>query len=147
MGDLPKYGLPYPKMPPARQLRTLGKTPVVDLGTADFIRAGKIKVVNAGIQEFHENEVEFENGHRQAFDSVILATGYKANLREIIQDGDDIYDRFGWPKFIVGRGKYAGMHFIGFDNYTPGGILGVINRDSAAIVSHVEQELANLATA
>lgn len=140
MGDLPKYNLPYPKIPPAKQLRTLGKTPVVDLGTADMIRAGAIKVVNAGIDHFTPGSVIFEDGSEQAFDVVILATGYKANLTDMIENGPTLMDRFGWPKFVVGAGEQAGLYFIGFDNYTAGGILGVINRDSQIITDHISQK-------
>ncbi|MEM6377545.1 MAG: NAD(P)/FAD-dependent oxidoreductase [Bacteroidota bacterium] len=141
MGDLPKYNLPYPKIPPAKQLRTLGKTPVVDLGTADMIRAGKIKIVNTGIDHFTPGSVIFEDGSEQAFDVVILATGYKANLTDMIEHGPTMMDRFGWPKFVVGAGEQDGLYFIGFDNYTAGGILGVINRDSQIIAEHISQKL------
>lgn len=141
MGDLPKYNLPYPKIPPAKQLRTLGKTPVVDLGTADLIRAGKIKIINAGIDHFTPGSVIFEDGSEHAYDVVILATGYKANLMEMIENGPAMMDRFGWPKFVVGQEKNEGLYFIGFDNYTPGGILGVINRDSQIIAEHIKQKL------
>lgn len=140
MGDLPKYNLPYPKIPPAKQLRTLGKTPVVDLGTADMIRAGKIKIINAGIEHFTPQSVVFEDGSEQPFDVVILATGYKANLTDMIENGPAMMDRFGWPKFVVGAGEQAGLYFVGFDNYTPGGILGVINRDSQIIADHISQK-------
>lgn len=141
MGDLPKYNLPYPKIPPAKQLRTLGKTPVVDLGTADLIRAGKIKVINAGIDHFTPGSVVFEDGSENPYDVVILATGYKANLMEMIENGPAMMDRFGWPKFVVGQEAQEGLYFIGFDNYTPGGILGVINRDSQIIAEHIKQRL------
>jgi cation diffusion facilitator CzcD-associated flavoprotein CzcO len=133
MGDMPKYNLPYPKMPPARQLRKLGKTPVVDLGTADLIRAGKIKVINAGIDHFSAEKIVFEDGTEQSFDSVILATGYKANITKIIEGGESLLDTQGWPKFVVCEKEHQGLFFIGFDNYTPGGILGVINRDAKII--------------
>ena len=137
MGDLPKYGLPYPKMPPARQLRTTGKTPVVDLGTANLIRSGKIKIINEGVKQFNTSGVEFESGQKGDYDCVILCTGYKANLMQLIEGSNEMVDHQNWPKFVVGEGKHEGIYFIGYDNYTPGGILGVINRDSAIIANHI----------
>ena len=141
MGDLPKYGLPYPKMPPARQLRTTGKTPVVDLGTANLIRSGQIKIINEGVKQFHESEVEFESGQRHAYDSVILCTGYKASLMQLIEGSEAMVDHQNWPKFVVGEDQHEGIYFIGYDNYTPGGILGVINRDSAIIADYIATKL------
>lgn len=137
MGDMPKYNLPYPSMPPAKQLRELGKTPVVDLGTADMIRAGKIKVINASIERLDGETVYFENGLQQKVDSIILATGYKANIQFIIEGGKEMVDEHGWPKFVIGEGNHQGLYFLGFDNYTPGGILGVINRDAKIIQEHL----------
>lgn len=142
MGDMPKYGLPYPAMPPARQLRELGKTPVIDLGTADMIRQGKIKIVNAGIDHLAGHTVYFTNGQQQNFDIVLLATGYKARLQELIEGAEQMVDDQGWPKFVVGTGAHQGLYFIGFDNYTPGGILGVIKRDAAVIQQHLQAALA-----
>lgn len=141
MGDMPKYNLPYPKMPPAKQLRALGKTPVVDLGTADLIRQGKIKVVNAGIDHLSNTNVHFEDGTVMAFDTILLATGYKANITKIIEGSEQLLDAFGWPKFVVPDGDHKGLFFIGFDNYTAGGILGVINRDARIIQKAIAQKL------
>lgn len=140
MGDMPKYNLPYPKIPPARQLRKLGKTPVVDLGTADMIRAGKIKVINAGIEHLREKSVCFTDGTEQSFDTILLATGYKANIQQIIAGAQTMIDEQGWPKFVIGTGPSRGLYFIGFDNYTPGGILGVINRDAKIIQEHLSAQ-------
>ncbi|HKK77426.1 MAG TPA: NAD(P)/FAD-dependent oxidoreductase [Saprospiraceae bacterium] len=141
MGDLPKYNLPYPAMPPAKQLRELGKTPVVDLGTADMIRAGKIKVINAGIDHLEEKTVCFEDGNQENFDTILLATGYKANIQQIIEGAGEMVDDQGWPKFVIGEDTNRGLYFIGFDNYTPGGILGVINRDAKIIQEHLTKIL------
>ena len=141
MGDMPKYNLPYPKMPPARQLRELGKTPVVDLGTADRIRDRKIQVINSGIDHLDEKTVYFKNGSQGDFDTILLATGYKANIHQIIEGADSMVDDQGWPEFVIGKGPHSGLYFIGFDNYTPGGILGVINRDALIIREYLAQTL------
>lgn len=139
MGDLRKYGLKLSRMAPMKQLRTTGKTPVVDLGTADLIRQGKIKIINAGIEHIGGREVVFSDGTCLSFDAIILATGYRARLVDLVQHCEEILDEYGWPRFVVGTGKWAGLHFIGYDNYTPGGILGVINRDAKLIADHISR--------
>lgn len=141
MGDLRKFGLKFPKIAPMAQLRATGKTPVVDLGTADMIRQGKIKIKATGIKEIQEQEVLFEDGSQQAYDHIILATGYRANLLDTIDNCASMLDEHHWPRFVIGSGSEAGLYFIGYDNYTPGGILGVINRDALRITTHISGQL------
>ncbi|MCB9053156.1 MAG: NAD(P)/FAD-dependent oxidoreductase [Lewinellaceae bacterium] len=132
-GDLTPYGLASSDMPPARQLRETGKTPVIDIGTVDQIKAGKIKV-KPGIECFTETGVRFEDGTEERFDTVILATGYRALLEDFLPFTDGLFDQYGIPKEVVGTGKYKGLYFLGFDNYKPGGGLGVIRQDSEVVV-------------
>ncbi len=140
VGNLAKYGLPTPKMPPAKQLRTTGKTPVIDIGTIDHIKAGNIKVL-PGIAYFDEEAITFTNGEKKRFDTVILATGYHAKIEALLEDTSDLFDAYGLPKNCIGEGKYKGLYFLGFDNYVAGGILGVIYRDSERIAKNIAQEM------
>jgi len=137
MGNLKKYGLATSKVPPARQLRETGKTPVIDLGTVDQIKAGKIKIL-PDINHFNiEGLVVFKNDEQHHFDSIILATGYRAQLEELLDDTEGLLDKFQVPKSPVGEGKFRGLYFIGFDNYKLGGILGTIFTDSETIVQDI----------
>ncbi len=140
MGDLPKYGLPLAKVPPARQLREAGKTPVVDIGTADQIRKGNIQL-KPGIDCFSSGYVQFSNGEKEAFDAVILATGYRPGLEALLDRPDGLLDSNQCPREVIGSGHFEGLYFLGFDNYTPGGILGVIRRDVKLIVGHLMEHL------
>lgn len=135
-GDLRPYGLTPSDMPPARQLRETGKTPVIDIGTVDQVKAGKIDV-KPGIESFTETSVHFEDGTEEPFDAVILATGYRAKLEDFLPFTDGLFDQHGVPKEVVGRGKYEGLYFLGFDNYKPGGGLGVIRQDSEEVVAAI----------
>ncbi len=143
VGDLSKYGIQNPKLPPAAQLRVFGKTPVIDIGTVAQIKAGKIKVLPS-IQHFEKNEIVFTNGEKYAFNSVILATGYRAKLQDFLDDTEGLLDEQGYPKEIIGKEKFAGLYFLGFDNYVAGGILGVIYRDSEKIANHLRTLLSLL---
>ncbi len=136
VGDLTRYGIFTPEVPPAKQLRTTGKTPVIDIGTIAQIKAGKIKVL-PGIDHFTKEGVVFVNGEKYAFDTVILATGYLAKLGDIIPNAPEILDEYGLPRDCIGKGKHEGLYFLGFDNYVPGGILGVIYRDSEKIARQI----------
>lgn len=136
MGDLPRYGLQLSELPPARQLREQGKTPVVDIGTAEMIRREKIKVL-PGIRHFFETGVVFTNGQRYTYDAVILATGYRAQVSDFLKETDGLFDEYEVPENCIGEGRYRGLFFLGFDNYTAGGILGVIHRDSSLIADAI----------
>ncbi len=136
IGDLSKYGLPMSKVHPAVQLRETGKTPIVDIGTAAQIKAGKIKIL-PDIVRLTPGGASFKNGVELDFDHIILATGYKAQINDFMEDTKGLLDRFDLPKYKVGEGRFAGLYFVGFDNYKLGGILGTIYTDSEEIATKI----------
>jgi len=136
IGNLSRYGIATPEMPPSRQLRVYGKTPVIDIGTVAKIKSGKIKVQPA-IQNFTPEGVVFANGVRLPFDAVILATGYRSGLEDFIEYTQGLLDACDLPRYITGEGEFQGLFFVGFDNYTTGGTLGVINRDSEVVANAI----------
>ena len=137
VGDLQKYGIETPKLPPTKQLRATGKTPVIDIGTLKKIKAGKIKIVPV-IDRFYEDGVVLANGQQLPVDSVILATGYHAKVQDFLKDTEGLLDQYEIPNCCVASGANEGLFFIGFDNYTPGGILGTIIRDSEVILNAIK---------
>jgi cation diffusion facilitator CzcD-associated flavoprotein CzcO len=137
-GDLRPYGLDQPALPPARQLRETGKTPVIDLGTVRHIKAGKIKV-HPQIQSFGARHIRFADGQEAEFDAVILATGYRAQLEDFLTPAEGFFNADGLPADCIGSGPYAGLYFLGFDNYKPGGILGIIYQESERIAHALAQ--------
>lgn len=138
-GNLHRYGLEKPDMPPARQLRETGKTPVIDLGTVDQIKSGKIKIVPE-IETFTKKGVRFKGGKELKVDVVILATGYRAQLEDLLTVPNDFFNADRLPIDCIGMGKYEGLYFLGFDNYQPGGILGIIFRDSEKIANKIVEK-------
>lgn len=137
-GNLSKYGLHEPKLHPAEQLRTTGKTPVIDIGTIKAIKEGKIKVV-PGIQHFEKNRVHFVDGTSIEVDRIILATGYRSGIQEFLPNVTAFLDKHGYPRQCVGDGQLAGLYFVGFDNYKLGGILGTIYNDSETVVGQLSK--------
>jgi len=138
LGDLSKYGLKTPKLSPAKQLKVTGKTPVVDIGTVDQIKAGKIKVVPE-IDAFSDTSVTFKNGETKELDAVILATGYRAKLHDFIENLDGLLNKDDLPKQAINDGPNKGLYFIGFDNYKLGGIFGIIRTEAEAIVKAIKE--------
>ena len=135
-GDLSKYGLASSKMHPAVQLRETGKTPIVDIGTIQAIKDGKIKVMK-DVDHFTSAGVIFKDGQHLDLDAVILATGYKAKVEDFLERGTEVLDKYGCPQQPIANGYHEGLYFLGFDNYKLGGILGTIHTDSATILEHI----------
>lgn len=144
IGDLSRFGLQTSGITPAEQLRTTGKTPVIDLGTVEHIKKGKIKIV-PDIERFEEREIRFADQKQRNFDKIILCTGYRAQIEDFMNFVDDsLLDKYQVPKAPVGEGKFKGLYFVGFDNYKLGGILGTITTDSKTVTDHIISESATV---
>lgn len=141
VGDLPRYGIRLPAMSPARQLRELGQTPVIDLGTLDHIRDGRIQVIPA-IDHCTESGVMARDGELYLFDALLLATGFRAQLEELIPAVKQQLDPRGLPPSPIGSGTTQGAYFIGFNNYAPGGTLGIIRDEVVQVADHLAREFA-----
>lgn len=136
VGDLTRYGIATPTIPPIAQLKQFAKTPVVDVGTIKRIKRGDIAVF-PGIDRLTSETVHFIDGREGPFDAVILATGYRPALEELLGPCDDLLDANGFPKDPIGAGRWEGLYFPGFDNYQPGGVLGTIYKQSALIADRI----------
>ena len=135
-GNLEKYGLRRSKKYPAVELRETGKTPVIDIGTIKAIKEGRIQVVG-GVHHFAKDGIVLDNGQLLKCEHVILATGYRPQLQELIEGITAFLDKYGYPKGAIGTGEVEGLYFVGFDNYKLGGVLGTINTDSETVVKSI----------
>ncbi|XP_071713590.1 probable indole-3-pyruvate monooxygenase YUCCA3 [Rutidosis leptorrhynchoides] len=114
LGNLEKYGIKRPLMGPIELKNTKGKTPVLDIGALQKIKAGKIQIV-PGIKKFSRGSVEFMNGANLEIDSVILATGYCSNIPSWLKESD-LFTKEGMPKmpFPDGWKGKSGLYAVGF---------------------------------
>lgn len=136
-GNLKKYGLNTTNVSPVILLKETGKTPLIDIGTIAKIKEGKIKVVGE-MDHFRENGVQFKDHGFIEFDDVILATGYRAKIEELVEKGEELLTPQGWPANQIATGYHEGLFFVGFDNYKTGGILGTIHSDSEIVVNAIK---------
>jgi hypothetical protein len=139
VGDLSPYGLQKPPYPPSRQLRLFGKTPVIDVGTLERIKSGDIPVF-PGIERLEGPQVVFSDGRREAFEHIILATGYRAMLETFIPGIETMLNERGHPTSAVGEGYFKNLYFVGFDGYSSG-LLNSIYRDSGKVVGSLYASL------
>ncbi|WP_338876477.1 NAD(P)/FAD-dependent oxidoreductase [Spirosoma sp. SC4-14] len=139
VGDVSAYGLGKPAHPPSYDTRR-GVIPVIDIGTLDQIKAGKITVV-PGIERVNAKTVTFTDGRELPFDAIILATGYRPGLTSFLDStlAAQILNDRGYPKQLwFSNPPLKGLYFLGYT--TP--ITGVIYNltiDSDQIATHIAQ--------
>jgi thioredoxin reductase len=112
-GDLTKYGLCRPSKGPMTQVAQDRKIPLIDVGTINRIKQGRI-AVRRGLTRIDGAELVFEDGTHETFDAVIFATGYQANLSSLLPDHTDALDAAGAPLLSGKATQYEGLFFCGY---------------------------------
>ncbi|WP_018619989.1 flavin-containing monooxygenase [Spirosoma luteum] len=139
IGDVSAYGLGKPEHPPSYDTRR-GKIPVIDVGTLDQIKAGKITVL-PGIDRINAKTVTFSDGRELPFDAIVLATGYRPALEAVL--GTDLAGKVlnekGFPKNLWSDVKSLRcLYFLGYTTPLTGVIYG-LNVDSDRIARHIAE--------
>jgi len=118
VGSIERLGLMKAPKGPRRMIAEDGKIPLLDIGTVAAIRDGRIKV-RGGIERFDAHGVRFEASPAtggeplsEAFDAVILATGFRPDLRPLLPDTPQALDARGQPR-ITGQAAAPGLFFCG----------------------------------
>ncbi|GAB3655043.1 NAD(P)/FAD-dependent oxidoreductase [Ramlibacter alkalitolerans] len=136
IGDLRPYGLRTPRASPLQQLMEEGRTPVIDVGTLRLIRQRRI-AVRPGLESFTADGVRFTDGRSEAFDSVILATGYRPDVHKLLAGVHVPLDERELPRDVIGTGALAGLYFVGFDLRQPGGLLRSIGQQAREVAAAI----------
>lgn len=136
LGDLQPYGLRRPPYGPLTQIAATGRTPLIDVGTIGAIKAGKI-AIRPGIDRFVEDGVLFTDGRGESFDAIVLATGYRAGLKSLINI-DGALDEQADPRLVT-RSLPDGLHLCGFTT-TAKGVLNQIAVDAPRIAARIASQ-------
>jgi cation diffusion facilitator CzcD-associated flavoprotein CzcO len=139
VGDIERLGLRRAGKGPRQMVEEDGHIPLIDIGTLARIKGGAIGV-RAAIKGFTAREVEFADGRREPFDAVILATGFRTNLTELLPGSDGLLDGDGRPAVCGAPGVEPGLYFCG-QIASATGQLRQINREACAIARDAEQFL------
>ena len=112
LGSMKKLGLRPAKKGPLRIVREDGRVPLIDVGTLAGIRDGSIKL-RGSLDHFTADGVVFDDGASETFGAVVLATGFRADLRPLMGDVKGVLDENGRP-LATGRTTAAGgLYFCG----------------------------------
>lgn len=137
-GDLSKYGLQPLGVGPVRSVIELGRVPLLDIGTVAMIKKGRIKVMR-GITRIDEKEVEFSDGQRVEADTIILATGYRSGLADLLEGASKVLDEHGTPTVLGRESALPGLFFVGYRNPTTGILYNIALDAETAATGIVER--------
>jgi cation diffusion facilitator CzcD-associated flavoprotein CzcO len=112
VGSIEQLGLRRSAKGPRQMVEEDGRVPLIDVGTLAKIRDGSIKIYG-GIDRLTSDGIAFADGRNQKFDAVILATGFRPDLRRLMPDVEGVFDRHGMP-LVTGHATNApGLYFCG----------------------------------
>ena len=130
LGNLSRYGIKRPEQGILRQVASLGKIPVLDVGTVRQIYAGAIKIA-PGISAIDGDGVIFEGGSKGKFETMILATGYRPSYHNFLNA-----DATANGEKTDAKDHSTTLHFIGFQNPVTG-LLRKISSEAGQIVNSI----------
>ncbi|MDO5653294.1 MAG: NAD(P)/FAD-dependent oxidoreductase [Brachymonas sp.] len=147
IGDLQKHGLRKSINGPVREIRSGGRVPLIDIGTLARIRSGDI-AMRPAIQRFTATGVVFDDGRTEPFDTVVLATGYRPNVRDWLQlppgtREDEVWNADGVPLFNGQPVAVPQLYFCGF-YVASTGMLHEIAREARRIAHHMAETATSL---
>lgn len=109
IGDLRRYGIASAQWLPFSAKRI----PIIDVGFVRNLKSGAI-TVRPQIERCTPNGVRFADGTEEAFDVVILATGYDTGLHDLLGMAG-VVNADGFPSVPSGsRCAFPGLYFMGF---------------------------------
>jgi cation diffusion facilitator CzcD-associated flavoprotein CzcO len=135
VGDVRKVGLRKLPYGPITQIARDRQVPLLDIGTMEHIRAGRI-AVHGDIARFTPDGVEFTDGTALGADAVVLGTGYRPALEEFLPEWRTVCDDAGIPLTSGRPTALPGLYFCG-QHVSPGGMLREIGIEARRIAAHI----------
>ena len=96
IGSLATAGLTEAAKGPLQSIEEDGRVPLIDIGTLEAIRDGRIKL-RGDIASIGRESVVFKQSPAEPFDTIILATGFRPNLRTLLPDAKGVLNTTGAP--------------------------------------------------
>ena len=139
LGSFAKLGLRRAAKGPRQMVEENGRVPLIDVGTLGRIRDGSIKLRGA-IVRLTSDGVVFDDATSESFDAIVLATGFRPDLRRLIGDVDGVLDAHGAPRVTGAATEAPGLYFCG-QIVSPTGQLREIGREAQRLARVTKQYL------
>ena len=133
VGDVTKVGLRKLPYGPNTQIAKDRHIPLLDIGTMDHIKAGRI-TVHGGVTRFTGSGVVFDDGTNLDVDAVVLGTGYRPALEDFLPEWRAVCDDDGRPFVSGGATSLPGLFFCG-QFVSPSGMLREAGIESRRIAT------------
>ncbi|MEU7719531.1 flavin-containing monooxygenase [Streptomyces tibetensis] len=139
--DLTSRGLPRPRTGLYTRNAHEGVSPVLDHGFVDSVRSGRVEPV-AAVRAFDGPDVVLTDDTRLRPDTVIAATGYRADLHDLV-GSLGVLDEHGLPLAVASetRPEAPRLYFAGYTNPLTG-VLRQAGIEARAIVQAFRREKA-----
>jgi cation diffusion facilitator CzcD-associated flavoprotein CzcO len=124
VGPIEKLGLRRAAKGPRQMVEEDGRVPLIDVGTLDKIRDGSIKICG-GVDCLTADGVVFADGRSEKFDAIILATGFRPDLRRLIPELEGVFDQHGMPRLTGQTTSAPGLYFCGQITSPTGQLRGI----------------------
>ena len=112
VGSIEKLGLKPATKGPLQSIAEDGRVPLIEIGTLGAIRDGRIKL-RGDVASFAGETVAFKKSDVERFDAIILATGYRPDLRELLPDATGVLNAAGAPLVSGQATAEPGLFFCG----------------------------------
>jgi len=103
----------------------------------DQIKQGRI-TVHGDLERFTEDGVVFANGTRVDVAAVVLATGYRASIGDLLVGWEAVCDGSGTPTVSGAPTALEGLYLCGM-YVSPAGMLREIGIEAKRIAAHVDR--------
>ncbi len=135
VGDITKVGLRKLPYGPNTQIAHDRHIPLLDIGTMDHIKEGRI-TVHGGITRFTGPGVVLDDGTSLDVDAVVLGTGYRPALEDFLPEWQAVCDDQGRPLVSGGATSLPGLFFCG-QFVSPSGMLREAGIESRRIATAI----------
>ena len=112
IGSVEKLGLKRLPKGPLQSIEEDRRVPLIDVGMLDSIREGRIKL-RGDIASFTREGVDFKQSPAERFDAIILATGFRPDLRPLLPDAQGVLSATGAPLVSGQATAEPGLFFCG----------------------------------
>jgi cation diffusion facilitator CzcD-associated flavoprotein CzcO len=112
IGSIETLGLRRSAKGPIQSIAEDGRAPLIEVGALDAIRDGRIKI-RGDVASFAPDSVVFQQSPAERFDAIVLATGFRPDLRKLLPDAEGVLGGTGAP-LVSGRPTAEpGLFFCG----------------------------------
>ena len=133
-GNLSRIGFPRPAMGPISAIKLRRRIPLIDVGTVAAIKRGAI-AVRPGVARLTETGALFADGSEAELDAVVLATGFRAALDQLVAV-PGVLDDSGSPRDWRAGGACPNLFFVGYE-IVPTGHLREIAIRAEAVAAEI----------